>query len=153
MRLRLIPATALLATAVLLSTCGQPEPDQPGPIGGQKDEHGCLGPAGYSWCEPKQKCLRIWEEPCYASDEEALHYIIADLISKNPDEVTVTITKQEEGFARGNISFGPGTPGGMYLAVKAGNTWEIVYHGNGSVDCQDLAQRNFPKDLLTGFCD
>lgn len=33
-------------------------------IGGQKDEHGCLGPAGYSWCESKQKCLRVWEEPC-----------------------------------------------------------------------------------------
>jgi len=33
-------------------------------IGGQKDEHGCLIPAGYSWCETKQKCLRSWEEPC-----------------------------------------------------------------------------------------
>jgi len=33
-------------------------------IGGQKDEHGCLGPAGYSWCEAKQKCLRVWEEKC-----------------------------------------------------------------------------------------
>lgn len=33
-------------------------------IGGQKDEHGCLTPAGYSWCEAKQKCLRIWEEGC-----------------------------------------------------------------------------------------
>ncbi len=28
------------------------------------DEHGCIGSAGYSWCEEKQKCLRIWEEPC-----------------------------------------------------------------------------------------
>ena len=33
-------------------------------IGGEKDEHGCLGPAGYSWCQAKQKCLRVWEEPC-----------------------------------------------------------------------------------------
>jgi putative hemolysin len=33
-------------------------------IGGQKDEHGCLIPAGYSWCEEKQKCLRVWEESC-----------------------------------------------------------------------------------------
>lgn len=33
-------------------------------IGGQKDEHGCLGPAGYSWCESKQICLRPWEETC-----------------------------------------------------------------------------------------
>jgi len=39
-------------------------PAEPRLIGGQKDEHGCLIPAGYSWCESKQKCLRQWEEPC-----------------------------------------------------------------------------------------
>lgn len=33
-------------------------------IGGQKDEHGCLVAAGYSWCEEKEKCLRLWEEGC-----------------------------------------------------------------------------------------
>jgi len=33
-------------------------------IGGDKDEHGCLIAAGYSWCEIKQKCLRAWEESC-----------------------------------------------------------------------------------------
>lgn len=33
-------------------------------IGGEKDEHGCLGPAGYSWCPSTQKCQRMWEEYC-----------------------------------------------------------------------------------------
>jgi len=33
-------------------------------VGGDRDEHGCIGSAGYSWCQEKQKCLRIWEEPC-----------------------------------------------------------------------------------------
>lgn len=33
-------------------------------VGGDKDEHGCIGSAGYTWCEIKQKCLRVWEEPC-----------------------------------------------------------------------------------------
>ncbi|PIN77365.1 hypothetical protein COV15_02250 [Candidatus Woesearchaeota archaeon CG10_big_fil_rev_8_21_14_0_10_34_12] len=33
-------------------------------IGGDKDGGGCLIGAGYSWCESKQKCLRIWEEAC-----------------------------------------------------------------------------------------
>lgn len=32
--------------------------------GGDRDEHGCIGSAGYSWCQPKQKCLRVWEEKC-----------------------------------------------------------------------------------------
>lgn len=33
-------------------------------VGGDRDEHGCIGSAGYSWCEKKNKCLRIWEERC-----------------------------------------------------------------------------------------
>ncbi len=36
-------------------------------LGGDTDEHGCKGSAGYSWCAEKSKCLRIWEEPCTAS--------------------------------------------------------------------------------------
>ncbi len=39
-------------------------PELPQIIGGDKDEHGCLGPAGYSWCAKKNKCLRVWEEKC-----------------------------------------------------------------------------------------
>lgn len=33
-------------------------------VGGDRDSHGCIGSAGYSWCEVKQKCLRPWEETC-----------------------------------------------------------------------------------------
>ncbi len=29
-------------------------------IGGEKDEHGCLGPAGYSWNESENACVREW---------------------------------------------------------------------------------------------
>lgn len=33
-------------------------------VGSDHDEHGCIGSAGYNWCEIKQKCLRVWEEKC-----------------------------------------------------------------------------------------
>ena len=33
-------------------------------LGGEQDENGCLGGAGYTWCEAKSKCVRTWEEPC-----------------------------------------------------------------------------------------
>lgn len=33
-------------------------------VGGDRDKHGCIGSAGYIWCEAKQKCLRTWEEKC-----------------------------------------------------------------------------------------
>jgi hypothetical protein len=37
-------------------------------VGNDRDEHGCIPSAGYTWCEEKQKCLREWEEAC-VSDE------------------------------------------------------------------------------------
>jgi hypothetical protein len=36
-------------------------------VGNDRDVHGCIGSAGYSWCEIKQKCLRTWEEKCEAT--------------------------------------------------------------------------------------
>lgn len=30
-------------------------------IGGQRDAHGCLTPAGYTWCEKEKTCVRPWE--------------------------------------------------------------------------------------------
>jgi len=37
-------------------------------VGNDRDEHGCIGSAGYSWCAVKNKCLREWEEKCEAID-------------------------------------------------------------------------------------
>jgi len=35
-------------------------------VGNDRDAHGCIPSAGYSWCEAKQKCIRVWEENCTA---------------------------------------------------------------------------------------
>ena len=46
------------------------EKDVTGPIaGGDKDKYGCIGSAGYTWCEAKRKCLREWEEQCVVVQE------------------------------------------------------------------------------------
>lgn len=53
-------------------------------IGGDRDEGDCLVAAGYSWCEPKDKCLRVWEEPCTC--EDALrNYLNANLSELSPE--------------------------------------------------------------------
>ena len=68
----------LASTALFAAGCEQKQPivQEPQPkavassteklpfVGGDRDEHGCIGSAGYSWCESKKKCLRIWEESC-----------------------------------------------------------------------------------------
>lgn len=45
------------------------QPNRKNIIGGDKDEGGCLVGAGYSWCKEKNKCVRVWEEPCTTEDK------------------------------------------------------------------------------------
>lgn len=61
----------LFCTILLLTGCNvfvnvdqsEDETDQP-LVGGDKDEHGCIGSAGYQWCPSQDKCMRMWEEYC-----------------------------------------------------------------------------------------
>jgi hypothetical protein len=44
---------------ILLAGCGGS--DSVSAVGGDADEHGCVGSAGYRWCEATQRCARPWE--------------------------------------------------------------------------------------------
>jgi hypothetical protein len=123
-------------------------------IGGQTDEGGCLIGAGYSWCEPKKKCLRIWEEKCYEAEESALAQIFAANHQQPVTETHVTVLQLKNNFVSGTISFGPdAVEGGGFLARLVDNTWTIDYEGNGSVDCPKIKALGYPQDTLEGFCD
>ena len=39
-------------------------------VGGDADAHGCIASAGYTWCEPLNKCIRSWESTCVDLEEE-----------------------------------------------------------------------------------
>jgi len=123
-------------------------------IGGQKDAHGCLIAAGYSWCESKQKCLRVWEEECYEAQEAALAQVFAAKHESPVAETNVTVAVMENNFAAGSISFGP-TPGegGGFLARLADGVWTVDYEGNGAVDCLKIKDLGYPQEVLEGFCD
>ncbi|VWB04903.1 putative lipoprotein [Burkholderia lata] len=64
-----VPLAATLACAFVLSACAAPStppaqssaPAAPPMVGGDRDAHGCIGSAGYSWCEATQQCERPWE--------------------------------------------------------------------------------------------
>ncbi|MXN76170.1 hypothetical protein GR157_15665 [Burkholderia sp. 4701] len=49
------------ATVFALSACAA-QSTPPAPIvGGDRDAHGCIGSAGYAWCESTGQCERPWE--------------------------------------------------------------------------------------------
>jgi hypothetical protein len=68
----LILAAGIVFLAVLSAGCTGEKP-----IGGNRDEHGCLTGAGYSWCAAKGKCLRVWEEPCPGSPVDSFEECVA----------------------------------------------------------------------------
>merc|ERR1719453_1301997 len=59
------------------TTCGPDNCDKPTGscderplLGGTRDENGCLGSAGYSWCEARGECIRHWEMECQTEEQE-----------------------------------------------------------------------------------
>ena len=61
-------AAFILCTG-LLSACGQKKAQQEPQsenesaemVGNDKDEHGCIASAGYTWSEVQQNCIRLFE--------------------------------------------------------------------------------------------
>jgi hypothetical protein len=90
-------------------------------------------------------------------EETTAEYFARIFVEKYPkyaDTLTIKINKEDSSGVRGSISFVSGEPGGMFLATKVNGEWEIVYEGNGSVNCPELKQTyKLSADVLTGFCD
>lgn len=86
----------------------------------------------------------------------AIAAFLAKKYQKPVSDVHVTVSKEVPGFAAGSVLFGQGGPGegGMWLAVL-GNGWEVVWDGNGNVDCQKMrTEYGFPDTILKpNFCD
>jgi len=132
-------------------------------VGGDSDEHGCKASAGYSWCEVKQKCLRPFEEKCETqlptptiNETENLKITIKQLLvqkhGSTANELVITVSQNIGDYARGGASSSGG--GGMWLAKKINNSWNLVFDGNGAPDCSILEnQYQFPKSILQGVCD
>jgi hypothetical protein len=122
-------------------------------IGGQRDEYGCLGPAGYSWCVPKQKCLRVWEEPCLEDINFDTGLIKQAFLKKYPDwegkELVITVNKQYGDHAAGGVNFaGSDAGGGYFFAAKTEDGWVIAADGNGEIRCDDVDPYNFPSEMI-----
>ncbi|WP_321962445.1 hypothetical protein [Paraburkholderia sp. J7] len=53
---------AAVAMASALAACANPSSNTASNRpGADRDAHGCIGSAGYSWCEATQRCERPWE--------------------------------------------------------------------------------------------
>lgn len=57
---RTLMLTLPLLPLLLLQGCQEDTPTKT-LVGADRDAHGCIPSAGYSWCEQQQQCVRPWE--------------------------------------------------------------------------------------------
>ena len=70
-------------------------------VGGDRDEHGCIGSAGYTWSALRGECIQVFEvgtrlNPVDIKEEEAV--FSAFIVSKDGDnsQVELCITNEEQ---------------------------------------------------------
>lgn len=58
----LIPCLLIIILSLAGCSTNSSDEQESGPLAGSdRDEHGCIGSAGYLWCERTHSCERPWE--------------------------------------------------------------------------------------------
>lgn len=119
-------------------------------LGSDRDNHDCIGSAGYSWCESKQKCLRIWEEDCPEFVDSMTE--LGDI--KDITEISVAFPLPGDlassplkvvGKARGSWFFEASLP---VRLVTASGTTIVSHYGEAGDDWMTNDFVNFTSDLV-----
>lgn len=110
----------MMLVCVLLASCGgnrekkaetEKESEKTALVGNDKDEHGCIASAGYTWCEVQKDCIRLWEKgirmTSVADAQNSLFLVFS------PDSAKVELFFSEEG-APNEILERRGLPDGGY---------------------------------------
>lgn len=71
----------LMGTGIALTGCGNAKNKKAenSIVGNDKDEHGCIASAGYTWSEVQKDCIRLWEKGVRmedVADKEKSAYIV-----------------------------------------------------------------------------
>jgi hypothetical protein len=99
----------------------QEEDDPIENYGNDKDEHGCIASAGYTWCESKQKCLRTWEEDCPAEEEEEEEVCSSATVLSKYDFENMILVDAEIGYPEIDCSDGKCSWKGVIYSEPCGS--------------------------------
>lgn len=67
---------------------------------------------------------------------------------KYKETLTIKINQAVDSFVRGSVSFENGKEGGIFLAAKIDNAWQVLHDGNGQIPCS-LVKYGFPSSMLS----
>lgn len=91
MKMKMICFLLTIVSGFVLAGCGNSKQrkEEQAIVGNDKDEHGCIASAGYTWSEAKKDCIRLWEEGVRmvdVADEKKSAYIVF-----SPDSLQVEL--------------------------------------------------------------
>jgi hypothetical protein len=108
-------------------------------VGNDRDKHGCIGSAGYTWSVLKKECVRTFE--LTQTDKNAIELISIDNTQKMTVLFSSDKTKAEVFYSGGNKVVNKSTKGQIYVLKNNKNIvgklvilkgkWQFVKVDNG----------------------
>ncbi|MCX6773004.1 MAG: hypothetical protein NTV88_04510 [Candidatus Micrarchaeota archaeon] len=119
---------ALIAAVLLLYGCtnyitppAENQQQQNGQVvGNDRDSHGCIGSAGYSWCAVLNKCIRTWETNCTAVVKEPAPVVQTEPKKQYTCSLTLTPSTIEAGHST-DVGFSVATKDNVIFTYDCGS--------------------------------
>ena len=115
-----VVSMCLICAGALLTGCGNggkkeaetsERKENEAVVGSDKDEHGCIASAGYTWSEVQKDCIRLWEKGVRMNAVDDAGKTLFLVFS--PDSTQVELFFSEEGVSN-EILDRRGLPAGGY---------------------------------------
>lgn len=120
----------MLASLGLAACAGQPLVQAP--LGADRDGHGCISPAGYTWSTARQACIRVWEEGIALSgvQDETEAYVVLSADGTQA-EVFLPVKTSPLLLARSFTEDGPcwTQPGSPWRLLRLAQGWRLWKEG------------------------
>jgi hypothetical protein len=86
--------------------------------------------------------------PTPDNDIEAIRKAVYEKTGISEDKAQVTVSSREGDYVKGGISFGQDVGGAYFIAAKKDGIWIVVYDGQSTPTCKQLAQYAFPATMV-----
>lgn len=100
--------------------------------GNDRDPHGCIISAGYTWCQVQERCVRLWEDGVKmeylekADGEDTAQYNAYLLFSSDSVKVELFDVRLEKPLVLNRISSGSGIwSEGDFSVKKVNGKWAV----------------------------
>lgn len=132
-----VVSMCLICAGALLTGCGNggkkeaetsERKEKEAVVGSDKDEHGCIASAGYTWSEVQKDCIRLWEKGVRMNAVDDAGKTLFLVFS--PDSTQVELFFSEEGVSNEiltvEVCLPVDMPGMWKMMIRKTYVWKTV---------------------------